>query len=117
MQDLKQVAYNFEVTYRKTPILIQVKNPLKCLAENILLPILKNGQVTVGDKTFRKCLVFINSISDVAQLVSDYNIPPKICGFYCGDTSKNDAKLSELKIDRITGVWDLKQFNFVTSSG
>lgn len=117
MQDLKQVTYNFEVTYRKTPILIQVKNPLKCLAENILLPILKNGQVIVGGKTFRKCLVFINSISDVAQLISDYNIPPKICGFYCGDTSKNDAKLSELKIDRITGVWDLKQFNFVTSSG
>lgn len=117
MQDLKEVTYNFEVTYRKRPILVQVKNPLKCLAENILLPIIKDGQVTVSDKTFKKCLIFINSISDVSKIISDYNIPTKLCGFYCGDTSKNDTTLSELNIDRITGVWDLKQFNFVTSSG
>lgn len=117
MKELEQVKYNFEYTYKKTPILANVKSPLKCLAEQIIRPIMEEGSVSIADKTFSKCLIFINSISDVATLIKDYEIPTDNFGFYCGDTLVNDAKLAEMNISRITGLWDLKQFSFVTSSG
>ena len=117
VQQLKQIEYEFEVTYRKQPVLVKAANPLRELAEGIILPIIKDGQVTVAGKSFKKCLIFINSISDVKKIVSDYGIDPSLCGMYCGDTVENDARLKEMEITRITGLWDLKQFSFVTSSG
>lgn len=117
VRQLKQIEYEFEVTYRKQPVLVKTANPLRELAEGIILPIIKDGQVTVAGKSFKKCLIFINSISDVKKIVSDYGIDPSLCGMYCGDTVENDARLKEMEITRITGLWDLKQFSFVTSSG
>lgn len=59
-------------------------------------------------------MIFVNSITDVLSEIEENNFDVNLFGIYCGDTVKNDARLTEMGIRRFTGIWDLPQFAFVT---
>lgn len=81
--------------------------------DEVLTPIIKNKKVTLGNKTFSKCVIFMNNLSQIKRIITELNIF-NIAKVICGESAENDSKLS--KIERYDSG-ELPKFLFVTSTG
>lgn len=118
MQGLETETYEFENTETRKPFLMKRQKPINALINEIIMPIVKNGEVTIKTKTFSKVLVFCNSIRTIMEkIIPTCGLTKEQVAFYIGDSIDNDKKLDKYKFRRFTGINDLAQFNFVTSSG
>lgn len=112
--EIDQVKINWSNTVKATPIICERTYPFRSLYEEFLLPLNRQGILTVSGKTFRKVIVFLNSLNQIAKVIKDAGLDKKDCGIICGDSLKNDVTI--LGIERYrTGP--LPRFLFLTSSG
>lgn len=114
ISEINQVKINWEQTIKAKPILCERTYPFKSLREEFIKPLKDNGSITVADKTFSKVIVFINSVSQIAEVVKDSGLDKNDCGIICGDSLKNDVKI--IGITRYTSG-NMPKYLFITSTG
>ena len=69
----------------------------------------------MAGKTFQKAIIFINSVSQVVEIIKDTGLDKTECGIICGDTVKNDSKIRG--INRYNASLEMPKYLFITSSG
>lgn len=113
--DLPQITYTWESTTEIKPMLMQRTYPYKALKEEVLLPMKVSERVVVGDRSFRKAIIFINSVTQIAKLIKETGIDKEDVRVICADSYENDIKIGGIK--RLTQYDNLSKYTFVTSSG
>lgn len=114
ISDIEQVTIKFTHTYKVVPILFSRTYPFKALKDEFIIPLKDNDTITVAGKTFGKVLVFLNTVTQIVEIIKGSELDINECGIICGDSLKNDTKI--MGITRyVKGV--LPKFLFCTSSG
>lgn len=113
MKQIDQITYNWSKSITSQPILMERSFPLMALKDEIIFPLKRDGQVTIGGCTFKKVLVFFNSVEGVNQLIEEAMLPLDECGIKCGDSLKN---ATHTKVKRLTGCTGFPKYSFITSS-
>ncbi|MFZ4402334.1 MAG: hypothetical protein ACOYO1_20070 [Bacteroidales bacterium] len=114
ISDIEQVTIEFTHTFKTIPILCKRTYPFKALKDEFIKPLKDNDTITVAGKTFGKVLVFLNTVTQIAEIIKESDLDKNLCGIICGDNLKNDAKI--MGISRYhSGV--LPKFLFCTSTG
>lgn len=114
ISEINQVKINWSNTVKAEPIRCERTYPFKTLCKEFLQPLQRNGSMTVSDKTFDKVIVFMNTVSQISKVIRDANLDKKECGIICGDSLKNDSKISGIERYR---SGSLPKYLFITSSG
>lgn len=114
MSEINQVKIEWENTITAKPILLKRTYPYKALREEIMKP-MKTGSVTLGNKTFDKVIVFINSIDQILSTIKESEIDKSECAIICGDNLKNDIKISGIKRYSVKNTFP--KYLFITKSG
>lgn len=111
---IDQVKITWNNTIKVVPILCERTYPFKSLREEFLIPLSNNGSITVAGKSFDKVIVFMNTVSQIYITIRESGLNKNDCGIICGDTLKNDVKISGINRYR---SGSLPKFLFITSSG
>lgn len=111
---IDQVKINWNNTIKVVPILCERTYPFKSLREEFLIPLSNNGSLEVAGKSFDKVIVFMNTVSQIYITIRESGLNKNDCGIICGDTLKNDVKISGINRYR---SGSLPKFLFITSSG
>ena len=82
-------------------------------AANIIEAYKKDGFVTVGDKRSYEAFFFINSVTDIADILKHCNLTEDEVRVICADTPANREKLKGFSISNSKSP--NKKFNFITS--
>lgn len=115
VSSLDHYTYNWEGTISVKPLLMQRQFPFKALKEEILFPMVQNGTAKIGDRTFSKVIVFVNSVAQIAKLVKESGLDKDDVRVICADSLDNDAKIKGFL--RLTDPNNLTKYTFITSSG
>jgi len=115
VSELDQIKINWSNTIRKIPIIYENENPFKFLEDYFIRPLQVNGTLTVGTRTFKKVIVFINTVKRVADIVKNCGIDKKECGIICGAGAENDAMT--IGINRLDDYNNLPRYLFCSSTG
>lgn len=113
MKEIDQITYYWDNSVVSQPILLERSFPIYALKHEILMPLKNNGEVTVGGSTFKKVMVFYNSVQGVNQIVEECGLDLNECGIKCGDSVKNSSNST---VKRITDCKDFPKYLFITSS-
>ena len=114
MSEINQVKIEWKNTTKSIPILLERTYPFKSLKEEIIKPLEANKIITLSEKTFSSIIVFLNSVEQITKLIKDCNINKEDCKIICGDSLKNDLKISGIKRYRVK---DKFRYLFITKSG
>jgi hypothetical protein len=112
--EIDQVKINWTNTVKADPIIYEKTYPFKALCREFLMPLQNNGAMTVSGRTFSKVIVFLNSINQICKVIHDADLDKSECGIICGDSLKNDSKISGIERYR-SGT--LPKYLFITSAG
>lgn len=115
VSNLPQITYEWTNSYKAVPIVYQHAQPYRALKYDILAPLNENNTVTMKGKTFSKVIVFMNTVEQIAKIISDVNIDKSKCAVICGDNIRNDLKIKG--IQRLKNPSNLPIFTFITASG
>lgn len=115
VSSLDHYTYNWEGTISVKPLLMQRQFPFKALKEEILFPMQSNGTAKIGDRTFSKAIIFVNSVAQIAKLVKESGIDKEDVRVICADSVSNDKKINGFL--RLTDPNNLTKYTFITSSG
>jgi hypothetical protein len=114
ISEIDQVKINWSNTVKAEPIICERTYPFKTLCKEFLQPLKLNSSMTVSGKTFSKVIVFLNTVSQISKVIKDANLDKEECGIICGDSLKNDSKISGIGRYR---SGSLPKYLFITSSG
>lgn len=114
VQKLPQLKINWTNTIKVNPILMERTYPYKALKEEIINNIEKFGEANVNGRNFKKCIIFINSISAILRVIKECGLNKDDVAILCGQSLDNDLKLKGYK--RFTGGVQPK-YLFCTASG
>lgn len=112
--DIEQVKIEWKNTTKSVPILLERTYPFKSLREEIIKPLEENKTITLAEKTFSSIIVFLNSVEQITKLIKDCNLNKEDCKIICGDSLKNDLKISGIERYRVE---DKFRYLFITKSG
>ncbi len=115
VSEIPQITYEWSHTFKAVPILYKHCHPFRVLRHEILAPLNENKKVTISGKTFSKVIVFMNTVEQIAKIISDVNIDRSKCAVICGDNIRNDLKIKG--IPRLNNPSNLPIFTFITASG
>lgn len=115
IKGLKQIKFVFSNTIKVTPMMMKRQYPYKSLQDEIIRPLETTGEVTIGDRTFSKVIVFINSVENILKVIKECRLNHDNVAILCGDSTRNDYKIRGYK--RIDKPDNLPQYTFITSSG
>ena len=113
MNEIDHITFNWSKSITSQPILMERSFPLIALKDEIIIPLRRDGQVTIGGCTFKKVLVFFNSVEGVNQLIEEALLPLDECGIKCGDSLRN---ATHTKVQRLSGCTNFPKYTFITSS-
>jgi hypothetical protein len=113
MNEIDHITFNWSKSITSQPILMERSFPLIALKDEIIIPLRRDGQVTIGGCTFKKVLVFFNSVEGVNQLIEEALLPLDECGIKCGDSLRNAR---HTKVQRLSGCTNFPKYTFITSS-
>lgn len=115
---LDHYVFNWKNTTITTPIMCKRKQPISAFKKEVVEEIMANGSATIGDRTFRKAIVFMNSVTAICEVIHDCEID-NCSGIICATSNSTTAKLFNYKYDklRIDDPHNLPMFTFVTSTG
>lgn len=116
VSQLQQIELQWSNVPTITPITLKRQNPYAALQNEVIKPILNNGSVTLGDRTFSKVIVFINSVDTITKIARECMIPRDDIVILCGDNSRNAPKIRGYNYLR-NNYNHLPKFTFITSSG
>ncbi len=114
ISEIDQVKIEWGNTSKTIPILCPRTYPFKSLKHEFIIPLNEKRTLTVSGKTFKKIIVFINSVDQISKLINESKLDKKECGIICGDSLKNDLKIKNIK-RHVSG--ELPKYLFITSSG
>jgi hypothetical protein len=114
ISEIDQVKIAWSNIMKAVPIICERTYPFKSLSDEFLRPLKRNNSMTLSGKTFSKVIVFINTVSQISKVIKDAELSKSECGIICGDSLKNDIKISG--IDRYRSG-PLPKYLFITSSG
>ena len=112
---LQQIELQWTNVTQITPITLKRQHPYTALQNEVINPIQKNGSVTLGDRTFSKVIVFINSVETITKIARECMIPSEDMAILCGDNSRNALKIRGY--NALHTYNNLPKFTFITSSG
>ena len=112
---LEQIELQWTKVIQITPITLKRQHPYTALQNEVISPIQKNGSVTLGDRTFSKVIVFINSVETITKIARECQINPDDMAILCGDNSRNALKIRGY--NALHTYNQLPKFTFITSSG
>ena len=113
--ELPQYKLYFANTIKIKPLLMKRTYPYKALADEIKRPLNRNDEVTIGNKTFSKVIVFINSVENILKVIKECQLDKDDVTILCGDSTRNDYKIRGYK--RLEKADELTKYTFITSSG
>ncbi len=115
VSELPQYKFYFSNTIKVKPILMKRTYPYKSLEDEIIRPLNQSDSITIGNKTFKKVIVFINSVENILKVVKECLLNKDEVTILCGDNTRNDYKIRGYK--RLESYNKLTKFTFITSSG
>jgi len=115
VSEIPQIKYEWENSRKAIPIIYKHSQPYRALNHDILAPLNENRTVTISGNTFSKVIVFMNTVDQIAKIISDINIEKEKCAVICGDNIRNDLKIKG--IPRLNDPRNLPVFTFITASG
>jgi hypothetical protein len=114
VSEIDQIKITWNNTVKATPIICERTYPFRSLCEEFLIPLNREGTMTVSEKTFSKVIIFMNTVNQITKVIKEAGLGKKDCGIICGDSLKNDVKISG--IERYKSG-SLPKYLFLTSSG
>ena len=115
VSDLPQIKLYFSNTIKVKPILMKRAFPFRALKDELLRPLKNNEEITIGKRTFKKVIVFINSVENIIKVIKDCNLNRDDVAILCADSTRNDVKIRGY--NRIEKPDKLPKYTFITSSG
>lgn len=121
MKKLDHYKLIFNSAYLETvrPVMMKSEDPAKRFNKDIVQPILEKGTTTVAGLTFRKCIVFVNSLRAILAMTK--GLPEDKFSVMCADNDKRVKYLKKYKMRRFVqskeSIKHLPDFLFVTSTG
>ena len=115
VSEIEQIKIEWDNTIKATPILLERTYPFKSLVSEVLNPLNENSVVSLGDTTFRKAIIFINSVDGIIKAIKDAKLPKDDVAIVVGNSLDNDLKIKGY--NRLTTPTKLPKYTFVTSSG
>lgn len=113
--ELPQYKLHFSNTTKVTPILMERTQPFSALKDEIIRPLHKNGSITVGDRTFSKVIVFLNSVENILKTIRECMLDNEDVAILCADSAKNALSIRGYK--KIDKPDNLPKYTFITSTG
>lgn len=115
---LDQYKFTWTTSMTVTPMMCKRRMPIDALKKEIILPIVAGQYAVVGDRTFRKAIIFLNSVSSICKTIKECGIKG-MSGIICSNSNEQEAKLKKAKLDgiRIKDYLHLPTFTFITSTG
>jgi hypothetical protein len=115
---LDQYKFTWTTSMTVTPMMCKRRMPTDALKKEVLLPIAAGKNAVVADRTFRKAIIFLNSVSSICKTIKDCGIEG-CSGIICSNSNEQEAKLKKAKLDgiRIKDFFHLPTFTFITSTG
>lgn len=102
-------------TIKAKPMLMKRTYPYKAVTEEVVMPLQEHGTLTIGDSTFSKVIIFINSVDAIVKIAKKAELDKKDVAIIAGDSVKNDVKIRGF--NRLQDPTNLPKFTFITSSG
>lgn len=93
IQKIDAIKYTWLNQIKATPYIIDTDKPYLIITK-ILKSLLKDKQYTISNITFKKVIIFVNSVDGIRKIVEPLNSKKDIA-YVVGDTVRNDAKLND----------------------
>lgn len=116
VRELKQIKMVWTKAVQPTPMLMMRKNPFTALREEVIKPLLSEGKLTLGDRTFSKIIVAMNSVQQSLRIIKELNIPADRVTLRCGKSPRNSKITNNIYRDSYSPS-ALPMITFITSSG
>lgn len=111
---LRQIRMEWAGTVTPTPILMKRCHPLHALRKEILESLIEKGEVTVGDRTFTKVIVALNSVEAPTKIIREMDIPQDLVAVLSGANPRN-VKKTKGRYKEVSPT-DLPMISFITSA-
>lgn len=112
---IPQIKYEWTNTKKVHPILLRRTYPFKALQNEIIEPLKAKARMTIGNASFSKVIVFMNSVTQIIKVCKAAELSPDEVAIIAGDTITNDLKIRGYS--RLTNPKQLPKYTFVTSTG
>ena len=115
---LDQYKFSWTTSMTVTPMMCKRRMPTEALKKEVIQPIVAGKEAVIGDRKFRKTIIFLNSVTSICKTIKECGI--KDCsGIICSNSNEQETKLKKTKLDgiRIKDFSHLPTFTFITSTG
>lgn len=115
---LDQYKFTWTTSMTVTPIMCKRRMPINALKKEVIQPIVAGKGAAIGDRTFKKAIIFLNSVTSICKTIKECGIE-SCSGIICSKTNEQEAKLKREKLDgkRVKDYSHLPIFTFITSTG
>ena len=115
---LDQYKFTWTTSMTVTPMMCKRRMPTDALKKEVILPIVAGKDAVVGDRKFRKAIIFLNSVTSICKTIKECGIEG-CSGIICSNSNEQEAKLKRAKLDgfRVKDFFHLPTFTFITSTG
>ncbi len=115
---LDQYIYTWTTSMTVTPMMCKRRLPTDALKKEVIQPIVAGKDAVVGDRTFRKAIIFLNSVNSICKTIKECGIEG-LSGIICSNSNEQEGRLKKAKLDgiRIKDFFHLPTFTFITSTG
>lgn len=115
---LDQYKFTWTTSMTVTPMMCKRRMPTDALKKEVILPIVAGKDAVIGDRSFRKAIIFLNSVTSICKTIKECGIEG-CSGIICSNSNEQEAKLKRAKLDgiRVRDFFHLPTFTFITSTG
>ena len=115
---LDQYKFTWTTSMTVTPMMCKRRMPTDALKKEVIQPIVAGKDAVVGDRKFRKAIIFLNSVNSICKTIKECGIKV-MSGIICSNSNEQESKLKKAKLDgiRIKDYSRLPTFTFITSTG
>ena len=115
---LDQYKFTWTTSMTVTPMMCKRRMPTDALKKEVIQPIVAGKDAIVGDRTFRKAIIFLNSVNSICKTIKECGIKG-MSGIICSNSNEQETKLKRAKLDgiRVRDFSNLPTFTFITSTG
>ena len=115
---LDQYKFTWTTSMTVTPMMCKRRMPTDALKKEVILPIVAGKDAVIGDRSFRKAIIFLNSVTSICKTIKECGIEG-CSGIICSNSNEQEAKLKRARLDdiRVRDFFHLPTFTFITSTG
>ncbi len=115
---LDQYKFKWTTSMTVTPMMCKRRMPTDALKKEVIQPIVAGKDAVVGDRKFRKAIIFLNSVNSICKAIKECGIKG-MSGIICSNSNEQETKLKRAKLDgiRVRDFSNLPTFTFITSTG